>query len=24
VPAQDADYKNQREVYRILWKKEAR
>jgi phosphonate transport system substrate-binding protein len=24
VPAQDDDYKNQREVYRILWKKEAR
>ena len=24
VPAQDADYRNQREVYRILWKKEAR
>jgi phosphonate transport system substrate-binding protein len=24
VPAQDAEYQNQREVYRILWKKEAR
>jgi phosphonate transport system substrate-binding protein len=24
VPAQDADYRNQREVYRVLWKKEAR
>jgi phosphonate transport system substrate-binding protein len=24
VPAQDAEYLNQREVYRIIWKKEAR
>ncbi len=24
VTAQDADYRNQREVYRVLWKKEAR
>lgn len=24
VPAQDSDYQNQREVYRIVWKKEAR
>jgi len=24
VPAQDAEYQNQREVYRIIWKKEAR
>lgn len=24
IPAQDAEYQNQREVYRILWKKEAR
>lgn len=24
VPAQDAEYRNQREVYRIVWKKEAR
>lgn len=24
VPAKDAEYQNQREVYRILWKKEAR
>lgn len=24
VPAQDADYRNQREVYRVIWKKEAR
>ncbi len=24
VPAQDVDYQNQREVYRIIWKKEAR
>jgi phosphonate transport system substrate-binding protein len=24
VPARDADYRNQREVYRMIWKKEAR
>lgn len=24
VPAQDTEYQNQREVYRIIWKKEAR
>jgi phosphonate transport system substrate-binding protein len=24
VPARDADYRNQREVYRVIWKKEAR
>ena len=24
VPAQDADYRNQRDAYRVLWKKEAR